>query len=91
MNGCGGESIRITVSGVTVMDGGYEHLITEAMKRMSEHLPDAAIHRRRDECDGMSQKDEWFIGCAHSEVSAGGNAITGMITFVRYGSEETAF
>lgn len=87
---CGGESIGVEVQ-ATAADGGYEHLITEAIRRLSEMLPDVKIHRRRGDCGGtggFGAGEEWYIGCAHSGISAGGQTISGKFLFVRYGSEE---
>lgn len=91
MNGCGGESIMVEVSGTSAEEGGYEHLVTEAMQRVSAMLDGAAVHRRHSDCGGhggLGAGEEWYIGCAHSRISGGGTQISGQFTFLRYGSEE---
>jgi hypothetical protein len=86
VNGCGGESIVVRVQ-ANADDGGYEHLVTEAMRRVHDHLGGVRILRHRHECVDADRDDQWYIGCAHSEISLGGQQIDGVFTFIRYGSE----
>lgn len=85
MNGCGCESITVEAT-ATAGDGGYEALVTKGMEKLAEMLPGVAIHRRLADCRGGDE--EWYIGCAHSGVSPGGQQIVGKFSFIRYTGEE---
>lgn len=79
------ESIQLDV--MTTAEEGYESLISQAMKRVSEYLPTAAIKRRREDCGddlGTGNGEEWYMECAHSNISDGGQSISGTFTFIRY-------
>ena len=85
---CGAESVALEVS-ATADEGGYEAMVTKAMARLGDMLPNCSVVRHRHECAGLDPaRDAWYVSCAHSSISGGGTTIEGHFTFVRFGTED---
>lgn len=81
-----GETIQVTVEGS--FDEDFESLMTKAMSRAATFLPNVILRRDWEDCRPGEPTQQWFVNCAHTSVSAGGNTLAGTITFARYVEDE---